>query len=117
MRYEGASPSDSQPFWRRAPSFSPPAATTTTMRRRTSRRPPLQRQLQRQRRPHPRRAQRQGETIRLWLNGGDTPDALVDYAIAEFNKIHPDVTVKFERQEWTGIVEKLHDVAVEQRQP
>jgi len=49
----------------------------------------------------------QGETIRLWLNGGDTPDELVNYAIGEFNKIHPDVTVKFERQEWTGIVEKL----------
>ena len=49
----------------------------------------------------------QGDTIRLWLNGGDTPDALVNYAIGEFNKIHPDVTVKFERQEWTGIVEKL----------
>jgi N,N'-diacetylchitobiose transport system substrate-binding protein len=49
----------------------------------------------------------QGETIRLWLNGGDTPDELVNYAIGEFNKIHPDVTVKFERQEWTGILEKL----------
>jgi N,N'-diacetylchitobiose transport system substrate-binding protein len=31
----------------------------------------------------------------------------VDFAIAEFNKIHPDVTVEFERQQWTGIVEKL----------
>ena len=48
-----------------------------------------------------------GETIRLWLNGGDTPDELVNYAIAEFNKIHPDVEVQFERQQWTGIVEKL----------
>jgi N,N'-diacetylchitobiose transport system substrate-binding protein len=48
-----------------------------------------------------------GESIRLWLNGGDTPDELVDFAIAEFNKIHPDVEVKFERQQWTGIVEKL----------
>ena len=48
-----------------------------------------------------------GESIRLWLNGGDTPDPLVEYAIAEFNKIHPDVEVQFERQEWTGIVEKL----------
>lgn len=48
-----------------------------------------------------------GETIRLWLNGGDTPDELVDYAVAEFNKIHPDVTVEFERQQWTGIVERL----------
>jgi N,N'-diacetylchitobiose transport system substrate-binding protein len=49
----------------------------------------------------------EGETIRLWLNGGDTPDEFVQYAIAEFNKIHPDVTVAFERQQWTGIVEKL----------
>lgn len=48
-----------------------------------------------------------GESIRLWLNGGDTPDELVDYAITEFNKIHPDVEVQFERQQWTGIVEKL----------
>ena len=48
-----------------------------------------------------------GETIRLWLNGGDTPDEIVEYAITEFNKIHPDVEVQFERQQWTGIVEKL----------
>src|SRR5512138_3062752 len=46
-----------------------------------------------------------GETIRLWLNGGDTPDELVDWAIAEFNELHPDVTVQFERQQWTGLVE------------
>src|SRR4051812_21366415 len=45
-----------------------------------------------------------GESIRLWLNGGDTPDEMVDYAIAEFKKIHPDVDVTFERQQWTGIV-------------
>jgi N,N'-diacetylchitobiose transport system substrate-binding protein len=48
-----------------------------------------------------------GDSIRLWLNGGDTPDELVDYAIAEFNEVHPDVEVKFERQQWTGIIEKL----------
>ena len=48
-----------------------------------------------------------GETIRLWLNGTDTPDALVEYAIAEYNKIHPDVEVQLERQQWTGLVEKL----------
>jgi N,N'-diacetylchitobiose transport system substrate-binding protein len=48
-----------------------------------------------------------GETIRLWLNGTDTPDEVVQYAITEFNKIHPDVTVKLERQQWTGLVEKL----------
>ena len=48
-----------------------------------------------------------GESIRLWLNGTDTPDELVEYAIAEFAKIHPDVEVQLERQQWTGIVEKL----------
>ncbi len=48
-----------------------------------------------------------GETIRLWLNGPDTPDELVEFAIAEFNKVHPDVTVEFERQQWDGIVERL----------
>jgi N,N'-diacetylchitobiose transport system substrate-binding protein len=46
-------------------------------------------------------------TIRLWLNGEDTKQELVDYAVAEFKKQHPDVDVKFERQQWTGIVEKL----------
>jgi N,N'-diacetylchitobiose transport system substrate-binding protein len=49
----------------------------------------------------------QGATIRLWLNGADTKQELVDYAIAEFKKQHPNVDVKFERQQWTGIVEKL----------
>jgi N,N'-diacetylchitobiose transport system substrate-binding protein len=48
-----------------------------------------------------------GSTIRLWLNGEDTKQELVDYAIAEFKKQHPDVNVEFERQQWTGIVEKL----------
>jgi N,N'-diacetylchitobiose transport system substrate-binding protein len=48
-----------------------------------------------------------GTTIRLWLNGEDTKQELVDYAVAEFKKQHPDVNVEFERQQWTGIVEKL----------
>ena len=49
----------------------------------------------------------EGGTIRLWLNGTDTPDELVEYAVAEFNKVHPDVTVELERQQWDGIVERL----------
>ena len=48
-----------------------------------------------------------GDAIRLWLNGTDTPDDIVDYAITEFNKVHPDVEVQFERQQWDGIQEKL----------
>ncbi|HEX3088555.1 MAG TPA: extracellular solute-binding protein [Ilumatobacteraceae bacterium] len=49
----------------------------------------------------------EGGSLRLWLNGGDTPDDFVKFAIGEFNKKHPDVKVTFERQQWTGIVEKL----------
>ena len=49
----------------------------------------------------------EGGELRLWLNGGDTPDDFVKFAIGEFNKEHPDVRVTFERQQWTGIVEKL----------
>jgi N,N'-diacetylchitobiose transport system substrate-binding protein len=49
----------------------------------------------------------EGGELRLWLNGGDTPDDFVKFAIGEFNKVHPDVKVTFERQQWTGIVEKL----------
>lgn len=48
-----------------------------------------------------------GTELRLWLNGSDTPDELVEYAIAEFNELHPDVEVVLERQQWTGLVEKL----------
>ncbi len=47
------------------------------------------------------------QTIRLWLNGEDTPQEMVDYAVAEFAKLHPQHKVVFERQQWTGIVEKL----------
>jgi N,N'-diacetylchitobiose transport system substrate-binding protein len=49
----------------------------------------------------------EGGELRLWLNGGDTPDDFVKFAIGEFNKAHPDVKVTFERQQWTGIAEKL----------
>jgi N,N'-diacetylchitobiose transport system substrate-binding protein len=49
----------------------------------------------------------EGGTIRLWLNGTDTPDEVVEYAVTEFNKTHPDVSVQLERQQWTGIVERL----------
>lgn len=48
-----------------------------------------------------------GATIRLWLNGEDTPQELVDYVTTEFEKENPGSTLEFERQQWTGIVEKL----------
>lgn len=46
-------------------------------------------------------------TIRLWLNGTDTKDEVVQYAVSEFTKLHPKAKVSFERQQWTGIVDKL----------
>jgi N,N'-diacetylchitobiose transport system substrate-binding protein len=46
-------------------------------------------------------------TIRLWLDGPDTPQPIVDYAVAEFAKENPGSKVVFERQQWTGIVAKL----------
>jgi N,N'-diacetylchitobiose transport system substrate-binding protein len=46
-------------------------------------------------------------TIRLWLNGPDTPDEMVDFAVEQFNETHPNVEVVFERQQWDGIVERL----------
>jgi ABC-type glycerol-3-phosphate transport system substrate-binding protein len=49
-------------------------------------------------------------TLRVWLNGPDTPEAVLDVAKAEFAKAHPDVTVEVERQEWDGIVDRLATV-------
>ena len=55
----------------------------------------------------------EGGTIRLWLNGvADTPDPMVEYAVAEFNKVHPDVKAALERQQWDGIVERNNDRAL-----
>lgn len=52
-------------------------------------------------------AEGENVTLRLWLNGEDTPQEMVDFAVAEFAETHPGVEVVFERQQWTGIVEKL----------
>jgi N,N'-diacetylchitobiose transport system substrate-binding protein len=46
-------------------------------------------------------------TVRLWLNGSDTPDAVVQTAVAQFKQLHPNDDVQLERQQWTGLVEKL----------
>ena len=49
-------------------------------------------------------------TLRVWLNGPDTPDEMVDMAKAEFAELYPDVTVEVERQEWDGLVNRLTNV-------
>jgi N,N'-diacetylchitobiose transport system substrate-binding protein len=47
-----------------------------------------------------------GKTITLWINGGDTPDALRDYLKKEFKK-QTKGTLNIEQQDWTGLVPKL----------
>jgi N,N'-diacetylchitobiose transport system substrate-binding protein len=49
-------------------------------------------------------------TLRVWLNGPDTPDEMIDMAKAEFAKQYPNVTVDVERQEWDGLVDRLTNV-------
>jgi ABC-type glycerol-3-phosphate transport system substrate-binding protein len=46
-------------------------------------------------------------TLRVWLNGPDTPQAMRKWAIDEFKKSYPNVTVKIEQQEWDGLVPVL----------
>ena len=49
-------------------------------------------------------------TLRVWLNGPDTPDEMIDMAKETFKEQYPDVTVEVERQEWDGIVDRLTNV-------
>lgn len=46
-------------------------------------------------------------TLRVWLNGPDTPQTMRDYAIDTFAAQYPNVTVEIEEQEWDGIVPVL----------
>jgi N,N'-diacetylchitobiose transport system substrate-binding protein len=48
-------------------------------------------------------------TLRVWLNGPDTPKAMRDQAIQTFKEKYPDVTVKIEEQEWDGVVDRLNN--------
>lgn len=49
-------------------------------------------------------------TLRVWLNGPDTPDEMIELAKAEFAEQYPNVTVEVERQEWDGLVTRLDNV-------
>lgn len=48
-----------------------------------------------------------GQTVRLWLNGTDTPQPVRDYAIAQFAKENPGSKLVIEEQVWDGLVDKL----------
>lgn len=45
--------------------------------------------------------------IRVWINGGDTPDAAREYLIETFEAENPGSTLTIEQQDWGGLVEKL----------
>jgi N,N'-diacetylchitobiose transport system substrate-binding protein len=49
-------------------------------------------------------------TLRVWLNGPDTPDEMIDLAKETFAEKYPDVSVEVERQEWDGLVNRLTNV-------
>jgi N,N'-diacetylchitobiose transport system substrate-binding protein len=49
-------------------------------------------------------------TLRVWLNGPDTPDEMIQLAKDTFAEQYPNVTVEVERQEWDGLVNRLTNV-------
>jgi N,N'-diacetylchitobiose transport system substrate-binding protein len=49
-------------------------------------------------------------TLRVWLNGPDTPDEMIEMAKDSFAEQYPNVTVEVERQEWDGLVNRLTNV-------
>jgi ABC-type glycerol-3-phosphate transport system substrate-binding protein len=49
-------------------------------------------------------------TLRVWVNGPDTPQEMRDMAEELFQESYPNVEVEFEEQEWDTIVERLANV-------
>lgn len=45
--------------------------------------------------------------LRLWVNGGDTPQEMRDWLIATFEEQNPGSTLTIEEQAWEGLVERL----------
>jgi ABC-type glycerol-3-phosphate transport system substrate-binding protein len=45
--------------------------------------------------------------LRLWVNGGDTPQEMRDWLIATFEEQNPGSTLTIEEQAWDGLVERL----------
>lgn len=46
-------------------------------------------------------------TIKLWLNGADTPDALREYLTTTFESENPGSKLVIEEQDWNGLVPRL----------
>ena len=49
----------------------------------------------------------EGAEIRMWVNGGDTPQALRDYLVETFAEENPGSTLVIEEQDWNGLVPRL----------
>jgi ABC-type glycerol-3-phosphate transport system substrate-binding protein len=45
--------------------------------------------------------------LRLWVNGGDTPDEMREWLIDAFETQNPGSTLTIEEQAWDGLVERL----------
>ncbi|WP_233438684.1 extracellular solute-binding protein [Actinokineospora spheciospongiae] len=52
-------------------------------------------------------AQSGPRTVTVWLMNGSAPTTLTDALHKEFEAAHPEVTVKYEIQQWNGIQDKL----------
>lgn len=55
----------------------------------------------------PQASEAEPVTIRLWLNGEDTPAAARAHLEQEFAAANPGDTLQIEQQEWEGLVERL----------
>lgn len=54
--------------------------------------------------------------IRLWINGGDTPQELRDYLVATFEEENPGSTLVIEEQDWNGLVPRLQTALASESQ-
>ena len=51
--------------------------------------------------------QTEGAEITMWVNGGDTPQALRDWLVEKFAEENPGSTLVIEEQDWNGLVPRL----------
>lgn len=55
-------------------------------------------------------------TIKLWLNGTDTGDALREYLVTTFEKENPGSKLVIEEQDWSGLVPRLQTALASEEQ-
>src|SRR6478736_5987772 len=65
----------------------------------------------------PASAPAEAKTLTVWLMNGSASDDLVKQLNTEFEAAHPGVTVKYEVQQWNGIVSRLNDALAAPQPP